>query len=366
MKKNDFYQDFFGINTKDILKELQLIDSQYQQQALRISQMAEQINVKKLSQVLAPSKSTVDLIMQGCLPAGANLQRFDELIAQNSGLREVNRKVLTDITASIARSFKLADITQTSLMRQLRIADNIGSIPNFSDLEKSVYSKFLGLSTAYSNLSVSRGEIIVQKPESAKVVCELSALEVLNSVEVLESVSNAEIDVVSQKELELEQTKELLKIKILGQQEEFEYLLITAGWQDLVHMWQGANAVLNSANNPDFVRHFATSLRELLTQVIRRLAPDKEIKKWTQDANHFHNGAPKRRTRLLYICQSINHEIFYEFVNEDVDSTLELIDSFNRATHASTPPFSHSQLLTMQSRLRAIVNFLIQIWRLNR
>ncbi|OKH42917.1 hypothetical protein NIES2101_31895 [Calothrix sp. HK-06] len=366
MKKNDFYQDFFGINTKNILKELRLIDLQYQQQALRISQMAEQINVKKLSQVLAPSKSTVDLIMQGSIPAKANLQRFDELVAQNSGLAEINRKALADITASIARSFKLADITQTSLMRQLRIADNIGTIPNFSDLEKSVYNKFLGLSTAYSNLTAAREEIIVHKPESARVVSELPALEVLNSVEVLESVSAAESDAeVSQKELELEQTKESLKIEILGQQEEFEQLLITAGWQDLVRMWQGANAVLNSTNNPDYVRHFGTSLRELLTQVIQRLSPDKEIKKWTEDKNHFHNGSPTRKARLLYISRSINHNNFSDFLEEDVDSTLELISSFNRATHAPTPPFSHTQLLTMQARLRAIVNFLIEIWRLN-
>lgn len=366
MKKNDFYQDFFGINTKNILKELQLIDLQYQQQALKISQMAEQINVKKLNEVFAPSKSTVDLIMQGSIPAKANLQRFDELIAQNSGLAEINRKVLADITTSIARSLKLADITQSSLIRQLRIADNIGTIPNFSDLEKSVYSKFLGLSTAYSNLTTAREEIIVQKPESARVISELPALEVLNSVEVLESISAAESDAeVSQKEPELEQTKESLKTEILGQQEEFEQLLITAGWQDLVHMWQGANAVLNSTNNPDYIRHFATSLRELLTQVIHRLAPDKEIKKWTEDKNHFHNGSPTRRTRLLYICRSINHDIFYEFVEEDVDSVLELMSSFNRATHTPISPFNHTQVLTMQARLRAIINFLIETWQLN-
>ncbi len=367
MKKNDFYQDFFGINTKDILKELRLIDLQYQQQALKISQMAQQINVKKLSQVLAPSKSTADLILQASAPARFNIERLGKLIVQHSGLEEVNRKVLADVAASMARSLKLGNITQTSLQRQLRIADNIGTIPNFSDLEKSVYSKFLGLSIAYSNLTAAREEIIVKKPESARVVSELPALEVLNSVEVLESVSTAESDAeVNQKEPELEQTKESLKIEILGQREELEQLLITAGWQDLVRMWQGANAVLNSTNNPDYVRHFAASLRELFTQVIHRLSPDNEIKKWSENKNYFHNGRPTRKARLLYICRSINHNIFYEFVEEDVDSTLELMTLFNRATHAPIPPFSHTQLLTMQARLRAIINFLIEIWRLNK
>lgn len=365
MKKNAFYQDFFGNNTKAILKELQLLDLQYQQQALKISQMAEQINIESLSKVLAPPKSRLDLVMQAAIPARANLERFDKLVAQDTELKEINRQVLTDIATTLARSLELANITQTSLLRQFRIADNVGTIPSFSDLEKSVYSKFLGLSTAYSKLTTAREEIIAQKPASAKVVSELTALEVLNNAEVLESISNAKTDIEENQGAESEEKKESLKLKFLGQQEQIEQLLTAVGWQDLVRMWQGADMVLNFSDNPDYVRHFATSLRELFTQVIHRLSPDKEVRKWTDNEEHYHNGNPKRRTRLLYICRSINHDDFYNFVGEDVDSALELMSSFNHATHASVPPFSHTQLVTMQTRLRGIINFLIEICRLN-
>lgn len=360
----NFHRDFFGKDTKSIFRQLELFDLQRQQQDLKISQIAQRINIKELTELFTP-KSTVDLILQNSATGKINYEKINDLIGKNSGLAEIDRKALTNITAELERNLRLAHITQTTLQHRLRFTDNIRSIPKFIDLEKLIYDKFSGFSTAYSNLSTSTEEIIAQKPESAKVICELSALEVLNSAEVLESVSAAQTEVeVNQREDETED-QESFNTKISGQQAAFAQLLTTINSQDLFHIWEGANIALNSIDNPDYARHFASSLRELFTQILHRLSPDDEIRKWTRDENHFHSGRPTRRARLLYICRGINGDKFSDFVKKDIDSTLALVDLFNSATHEPVSPFTHNQLETMLTKMGGTINFLVETWLLN-
>jgi len=56
-------------------------------------------------------------------------------------------------------------------------------------------------------------------------------------------------------------------------------------------MWQGAESPLES-QHPDYGRHLTVSLRELLTHLIHRLAPDEKVKAWTNNPDHFHDKNP--------------------------------------------------------------------------
>ena len=101
----------------------------------------------------------------------------------------------------------------------------------------------------------------------------------------------------------------------------------------LLSLWHGAVQAALS-DNPDKVRHAITSLRELFTQVLHRLAPDTDVFKWSNDAKHFcKNGRPTRAARLHYIFTGLDHEPFTEFVGRDIDSLLTLIEAFQSGTH---------------------------------
>ena len=115
--------------------------------------------------------------------------------------------------------------------------------------------------------------------------------------------------------------------------------------------------------NLDYARYFAVSLRELFTQVLHRLSPNHEIKKWTNDDKLFDNGKPTRKARLLFICRSVNHDIFSDFLEKDVEAILEL---FQRGTHQVTIPFTHKQLVALKARVESAIIYLIEISQLNK
>ena len=130
----------------------------------------------------------------------------------------------------------------------------------------------------------------------------------------------------------------------------------------LIKLWRGANQALN-LKNPDAVRHFATSLRELLTHVIHKLSPDDEVKNWSTSPKHFHNGKPTRRARLLFICKGINHGPFSTFLEKDIDALLACIDIFQEGTHAINVPLKISQLEALKNRAGSSLRLLIRTWK---
>jgi hypothetical protein len=130
---------------------------------------------------------------------------------------------------------------------------------------------------------------------------------------------------------------------------------------DLIPMWRGANDALVS-NNPDKVRHFTTSLRELYTQVLHQLAPNSRIKEWSQDPSHYdQKGKATRKARLLYICRNINHPPFSDFLSIDIQSVIAFIDLFQRGTHDIRTQFTDAQLHAMCLRAESSLRFMLEV-----
>lgn len=128
----------------------------------------------------------------------------------------------------------------------------------------------------------------------------------------------------------------------------------------LIRLWKGAIKALDS-QNPDRVRHFITSLRELFTQVLHRLAPDEQVRQWNSSPDYYQAGKPTRKARLLYICRDINYEPFSQFLEKDIDSVLACIDLFQEGTHAVLPPFDDSQLSSIKIRTESCIRFLLEV-----
>ena len=127
----------------------------------------------------------------------------------------------------------------------------------------------------------------------------------------------------------------------------------------LLPMYQGAIDAITS-NNVDHVRHATTSLRELFTQILHKLAPDEAFFKWNQDELNLYNGRPTRKGRLLYICRNINCDPFKAFVDQDILAALAFLDLVQKGTHAKKKPFNERQLKALLIRMESLLDFIIR------
>ncbi|MDG5768331.1 hypothetical protein QA596_12805, partial [Balneolales bacterium ANBcel1] len=128
--------------------------------------------------------------------------------------------------------------------------------------------------------------------------------------------------------------------------------------EGLVDMLEGAEKTINSSN-PDKVRHFGTSLRELFTHVLHQLAPNNQVSNWTDDPNHFHNDRPTRKAKILYISRNYNNKMFQDFLLADVKSVLSFIDLFQGITHSVKSHYTEQQLKGMLIKMKGTLHFLI-------
>ena len=125
-------------------------------------------------------------------------------------------------------------------------------------------------------------------------------------------------------------------------------------------MWKGAIEALHS-NNADRIRHFVTSIRELYTHILQILAPDEQIKAWSNDPNHLFKGRPTRKARLYFICRNIATHPFSKFVDKDIDATLALMELFQIGTHVIDPKFSEKHLTTIKCKAETTIRFILEI-----
>lgn len=130
--------------------------------------------------------------------------------------------------------------------------------------------------------------------------------------------------------------------------------------KDLYDLWRGAIESFKG-DNPDKIRHFTVSIRELFTQILHTLAPDDDIKKWSSKPEYYDKDKPTRRARLNYICRNVSHPPFGKFLNKDINATLSFIDLFQKGTHSVKSGFSDDQLVAFRSKAETSLKFLLEI-----
>ncbi len=123
-------------------------------------------------------------------------------------------------------------------------------------------------------------------------------------------------------------------------------------------MLRGAEQTIYS-QNPDHCRHFASSHRELSTHILHLLAPDNEVKQWTQDPNHYDKeGKPTRRTRLKFIARNHSNDTFIDFLIKDFENQMALL---NADEHRKEQEYSNRELLALHKRFLSMLGFLWEI-----
>ncbi len=156
--------------------------------------------------------------------------------------------------------------------------------------------------------------------------------------------------------------EELLTSDLLIENEETLTSLLPKMNPDLLNLWLGAKQALES-DNIDKVRHFATSARELITQVLHILSPDNDLIRWTNNpVEHIQNGKPTRKARLLFILRDINNDHFKSFIEADIKAVLQFIDLFQEGAHSVKSKLTDNQLMALKLKAESTLKYLLQIY----
>ena len=329
--------------------------------------------IAKLSDSLLESQNSIKGVLagsglsKGLLESINSTKGFvDELKlkkAFSKGLYSVDElKQLTsyqngiDTLYGFTKTLEIEGLAQSSLSK-LALED-VGKLISLSDNYRNLLlQEFDGLSSSYSRLAKLRNTKVLNA-FPANLFLEYPALEILESTNLIEVITEEDSD------QNLESEKISSREDVLHNLEGLEKFLLDIGATELIIMWKGAIDALESEHS-DYARHCSVSLRELLTHVLLHLAPDEEIKKWTKDSELFHNGRPTRRSRLLYICRSVNEDIFTDFMEKDISSILEFFKLSQRGTHQVQIPYTKRQLQAMKSKVESTLCYLIEVWKLN-
>lgn len=131
---------------------------------------------------------------------------------------------------------------------------------------------------------------------------------------------------------------------------------------DLDSRWLGALFALNP-RNPDAARHFCTSSREMLSDILAMAAPTERVLAEEPGCERTDQGSVSRRARIGYCLarSGIALDGLAEFVESDIENVLELFGEFNSGTHGSAGRFSLEQLSTLKVRVEDAVLFMLRI-----
>lgn len=255
------------------------------------------------------------------------------------------------IQSSIAKATEYSIFAEKSLCTIT--SHNLGSRLGLTGEPKEyLASTFLGFSDGYSTLLKSFGDNPNSYARINPSISKIVPSEYFSGANLLEIIS-VEEDITTE--------EELLKKEIQYDNEVSLSTYLQMLDARFYKMWRGAIKAYNS-NNPDRIRHFSISIRELFTHILHKLAPDGVLKKWSNNQEYYDDkGKPTRKSRLLFICRNIDNDPFSKFVKRDVDSTIAFIDIFQKGTHDIDPIFSHSQLVAIRNKAESTLKFLLEL-----
>lgn len=133
---------------------------------------------------------------------------------------------------------------------------------------------------------------------------------------------------------------------------------------DLDQRWHGALFSLNP-RNPDAARHFCTSSREVIVQMIDLRAPDSIVLAANPDCEKTETGQPMRRAKIDYLLAryGARQSSIAEFVETDVRDIMKLFRVFNEGTHGSAGKFDLDTLRMVKARVEGAIRFLSAVIR---
>ena len=131
---------------------------------------------------------------------------------------------------------------------------------------------------------------------------------------------------------------------------------------DLSARWTGAVYSL-SPSNPDAARHFCTSAREIIADMLDEMAPDQEVFRRFPDCETTERGTPTRRSKVRYCLDrnSVSNSSLATFIDANIRDLSVLFKDLNAGAHGPAGRFSLPQLAAIKVRVEDTVEFMCQI-----
>ena len=268
-----------------------------------------------------------------------NIQKRNNAIQQyNNKVRQNNtaRKQAIDAYNRAARAHNArVRANRTRLQSALeRLAQQTNTV-RYTVLHKSVST----LSTKYKRLDIA---------DANPFLSDLAEQEATNSVTVLNDLLDDDTDNSQADDDELKNSliaNELAHIS-----------------PDLDNRWHGAIYALNP-ENPDAARHFCTSTREIITEILDTKAPDEDVFARFPDCPTTDKRTPTRRAKIHYCLDrndSVNDEL-ENFIDANIDNVVLLFNELNSGTHGPAGKYSLQQLVSIKIRVEDAIRFMCEI-----
>ena len=131
---------------------------------------------------------------------------------------------------------------------------------------------------------------------------------------------------------------------------------------DMQDRWFGAIFALNP-RNPDAARHFCTSAREILADILNTEAPDLEVLSRFPDCQVTGQGTPTRRAKIHYCLNrsGLNNGVLEDFIEVNINDLSVLFKDLNAGAHGLAGRFSLPQLTAIKTRVEDSIDFICQI-----
>jgi hypothetical protein len=256
----------------------------------------------------------------------------------NAGVRRLNREITSYNSKARAHNARV----RTNRDRLRREINRLNSQPPRR-------TSVVAYSTSVRSLQRSFEQIESSGTLHAELL-DLSEGETANSVAALNSwLAEPAIEDATDDEI-----AELQRSRITNELTRFD--------GDLDERWRGALFALHP-RNPDAARHFCTSSREMLSQVLERAAPDDEVISADSNCPRTQRGTITRRARIRHCLRrrGVVDTDFEAFVETDVDNVISLFDEFNEGTHGGAGRFGLDQLAALKNRVEDAIVFVHRI-----
>lgn len=284
--------------------------------------------------------------LPGFIKGTASIDPFAEA---RMGTVNVDSLSAFTIKSSIARATEYTVLAEKSLLaiNNVNLGQTIGLSAKTNGDLMSVYD---GLSNGYSSLITSFNDNPLSYTDIHPNISRCIPTEYYLSANLWESIS---IPGYISIEEEIDRSFQLDNENTLS-----KYLPMIG--DEYYGLWQGALDAYNS-DSVDKIRHFSISVRELFDHVIRKLAPNDEVSRWTDKKSFYQNGKPTRGARLHYISRHIPNDRLKDFIDEDVKAALELIQLLHKGAHELNSGFTETQLKVLKTKAESALKFILEV-----
>ncbi|MCY3647235.1 MAG: hypothetical protein OXH07_09705 [Chloroflexi bacterium] len=268
----------------------------------------------------------------------AAIQKYNsEVRAYNNKVRQNQAKVRRAVD-DYNRAVRTHNARVRGNQARLRSALNRLSTQTVTVHHASLRQSVTSVTSAYERLDRS---------DADPFLSDLAERDAANSVAVLNSLLTEEDDAPLPSE-------ELTTTRVSESLSEFS--------GDLSARWSGAVYAL-SPENPDAARHFCTSAREIIADMLDDMAPDSEVFLQFPDCETTDRGTPTRRWKVHYCLDrsGVAHSTLESFIDANISDLSVLFKDLNSGAHGPAGKYSLSQLRAIKVRVEDTIEFMCQI-----